>query len=92
MYRILPYTKAKAKKLNVLVMPSNKKGKKIDVYTKNWEYITSIGAKGYADYPTFLYYYGKKYADEKRRLYKLRHTKDRKIKYSRGWYADQLLW
>lgn len=92
MYIIKPYTKRKAKLLNVYVRPSTRKGKKIDIYNKNWEYITSIGAKGYNDYPTFLLYYGKRYADEKRRLYKLRHQKDRKIKYSRGWWADQLLW
>ena len=92
MYIIKPYTKRKAKLLNVLVKPSTRHGKKIDVYKKTGEYITSIGARGYADYPTFLLYYGKKYADEKRRLYKLRHEANRKVKGSRGWFADQLLW
>ena len=92
MYIIKPYTKRKAKLLNVYVRPSTRKGKKIDVYSKKWEYLTSIGAKGYADYPTFLQYYGKKYADQKRRLYKIRHQANRKVKGSRGWFADQLLW
>ncbi len=92
MYIIKPYTKRKAKMLNVYVRSSTRKGKKIDVYNKKWEYITSIGAKGYGDYPTFLLYYGKKHADERRKLYKLRHNKNRNVKYSRGWWADKLLW
>jgi hypothetical protein len=31
-------------------------------------------------------------AKERRKLYKIRHSKDRKQLYSNGWYADQLLW
>jgi hypothetical protein len=31
-------------------------------------------------------------ANERRKLYKIRHSKDRKRLYSNGWYADQLLW
>ena len=91
MYGITPYTYNKAKKLGVNVVLSKRAGKKLDVY-KNGKYITSIGAKGYFDYPTYLHYYGKKYADQRRRLYKIRHNKDRKIKNSRGWFSDQLLW
>lgn len=91
MYTITPYTYKKAKKLGLKVYPSNRKNKKIDIY-KNGYYITSIGFYGYYDYPTYLRFFGKKYADKKRKLYKLRHNKDRKIKNSRGWYADNLLW
>jgi len=90
-YHILPYTYRKAKQLGVKVVSSTRTGKKIDVY-KNGKYITSIGARGYYDYPFYLYHFGKTLADKKRRLYKLRHHKDRLIKNSRGWYADQLLW
>ena len=51
-----------------------------------------MGAIGYDDYPTHTMKRGKKYADERRRLYKIRHKKDRKVKGSPGYYADKLLW
>jgi hypothetical protein len=51
-----------------------------------------VGALGYSDYPTYMKKMGKKYADERRRLYKIRHKKDRLKKGTNGWYADQLLW
>ena len=53
MYKILPYTQAQARRLNVRVKPSSRKGKKIDVYDGKGNYITSVGAKGYLDYPTY---------------------------------------
>jgi hypothetical protein len=91
MYHILPYTYRKAKKIGVKVLSSKRANKKIDIY-KNGRYITSVGQKGYYDYPTYLYYFGKEVADKRKKLYKLRHSKDRLIKNSRGWFADQLLW
>lgn len=75
MYVILPYTKEKAKQLGVTVTPSTKKGKKLDVY-KNGKLIASIGAIGYKDYPTYLKEDGQVVANERRRLYRLRHTKN----------------
>jgi hypothetical protein len=90
-YKIKPYTKAQARKLGVQVKPSKVKGKKIDVF-KNGKKIVSVGAIGYNDYPTYIQKKGKKYADERRRLYKIRHNKDRKIRGSAGYYADKLLW
>ena len=84
MYQITDHTKRQAEKLGLVVKPSTVKGKKIDVYSgvpsprhgiKN-EKIASIGAKGYSDYGTYLKTDGKAVADERRRLYKLRHTKD----------------
>lgn len=92
MYQIQPYTKQKAIKLNVIVKASKRKGKKIDVFDKDGNYITSVGAKGYLDYPTYKKLYGKKVADIRRKLYKARHSRDLKIKYSPGFYANQLLW
>ena len=92
MYQILPYTKEQSKKLNVIVKPSTRKNKKIDVFTKMNDYIFSVGFLGYGDYPTFIQQYGKEYADKKRALYKIRHEKDRNIEGTRGWYADKLLW
>lgn len=92
MYKILPYTYSKAEKLGVFVLPSDRRDKKIDIYSFNGEYLCSVGAKGYKDYPTYLKLYGKKIADERRRLYKIRHAINRKKKGSPGWFADQLLW
>ena len=92
MYQITNYTLEKAKKLGVSVKPSTNKKKKIDVF-KNEKKVASVGAIGYDDYGTFLKKgKGKAYADEKKRLYKLRHNKDRKNIKSNGWYADKLLW
>ena len=92
MYEILPYTKKKAKQLKVIVVPSESKNKKIDVYDLDGYFIKSIGAYGAMDYPNYLRYYGKEVADERRRLYKIRHKKDRSVKGSAGYYADKLLW
>jgi hypothetical protein len=92
MYHITQYTYDRAKELGVEVSPSKIKGKKIDVYTKGGEYICSVGAKGYADFPTYMELNGIEYAKQKRKLYKMRHEKDRHKVGSRGYYADQLLW
>jgi len=90
-YKITSYTKDKANKLGVVVKPSKVKDKKIDVF-KSGKKIATIGAKGYNDYPTYLKTKGKEYADERRRLYKIRHNKDRLVSDSNGYYADRLLW
>lgn len=74
MYHITNYTNHKAKQWGLEVHPSKKKGKKIDVY-KHGEYITSIGDINYPDYPSYLKEEGKAYADERRRLYHIRHQK-----------------
>ena len=91
MYEISEYSKIKASKLGVDIKPSKSKGKKIDVF-KEGKKITSIGAKGYKDYPTYIKEKGKSYADKRRKLYKDRHQKDRTKYGSRGWYADKILW
>ncbi len=91
-YRIKPYTKSQAKKYGVSVKPSSVEGKKIDVFNSKGEKLASVGAIGYGDYPTFWEQKGKEFADEKRRLYKMRHAKDRVVRGTPGWYADKLLW
>ena len=58
MYKILPYTQAQARKLNVIVKPSSRQGKKIDVYDRKGNFVTSVGAKGYLDYPTYKMLFG----------------------------------
>ena len=91
LYEILPYTRKQAKKLGVRVEPSTKPDKKIDVYKDN-KLVASVGARGYKDYPTYMKEMGIEYAEKRRALYKLRHTSDRTVVGSRGWYADKLLW
>ena len=75
MYIIQPYTYQRAKELDLVVKPSTVKGKKIDVYDDGKK-IASIGAVGYKDYAMYLKEKGKEYADERRRLYHIRHTKN----------------
>jgi len=95
-YKIKKYTLEKAKSLGVTVKQSTVKGKKIDVF-KDGIKIATVGAIGYNDYPTYLELekkgvYPKGYADGRRKLYKIRHEKDRKVKNSDGYFADKLLW
>ena len=90
-YTITNYTYKQAKKIGVTVKPSTNKTKKIDVYKKGKK-VASVGARGYNDFPTFMKLKGKKYAQTRRKLYKMRHEKDRHVKGSRGFYADVLLW
>ena len=91
MYVITSYTKKKAKELNVTVIPSSNKKKKIDVFKDNKK-VASIGAKGYSDYPTYLKIEGKEYAEKRRELYKARHSKDSKVVGSKGYLSNELLW
>jgi hypothetical protein len=90
-YSITPYTYTQAKRIGVTVKPSLHRTKKIDVI-KQGKRIASVGAYGMNDYPTYIKQNGPDYAKTRRRLYKMRHEKDRKIKWSRGWLADKLLW
>lgn len=92
MYKILPYTYKKAKQLNLIVKPSKKADKKIDIFDSKGNFITSVGAKQYLDYPNYLKLFGKEVADQRRKLYKIRHKKDRLKKGTPGYYADNLLW
>jgi hypothetical protein len=90
-YHITQYSYNQAEALGVIIKPSNRKNKKIDVY-KNDVKVASIGNKNYNDYPTYLKEKGKAYADQRRKLYKIRHEKDRKKAGSNGYYADKILW
>jgi len=91
MYIITPYSYNQAKKIGVKIKNSSNKTKKLDVYKKNKK-IASIGAYGMNDYPTYIKKNGKVFAKTRRRLYKIRHNKDRKKKWTNGWLADKLLW
>ena len=91
MYKITQYSKDQALKLGVNIKPSTNHKKKIDVFKKDKK-IVSIGAINYDDYPTYIKKNGIKYADDRRRLYKIRHKKDRSIVNTAGYYADKILW
>ena len=98
-YSITKYTYTRANKLGVVVKPSTNKTKKLDVYkkikNKNGvieKKVASIGAYGMNDYPTYIKTRGIKYAKTRRRLYKIRHLKDRVKMGTPGWYANKLLW
>ena len=89
-YKITIYSYKKAEENDFNIVPSKKKNKKIDVYN-NVEYIASIGDKRFYDYPTYLIKNGKQYADERRKLYYKRHSKNRS-KYSADNLAKLILW
>jgi hypothetical protein len=91
MYHITNYTKQKAKELNVIVKPSSNKNKKIDVFKDNIK-IASIGSIKHLDYPSHIIKNGLEFANQRRKFYRIRHSKDLKIKDSPGFYANKLLW
>lgn len=91
-YKITQYSYKRAASLGVVIKPSRYSTKKIDVFDKKGNYIVSIGAAGYNDYPTYIKEKGQEYASNRRMLYKKRHEKDRHVKGSAGYYADQILW
>jgi len=89
-YKISDYSFARAKEINVRLKPSLKGNYKIDIFNNMGDYITSIGHRQYADYPTYLKNNGKEFADSRRDLYYKRHKNYKK--FSRGWYASKILW
>jgi hypothetical protein len=90
-YIITDYSYKQAKNLNVDIKPSTNKNKKIDVF-KNGKKVASIGAIHMNDYPTYLKNRDKEFANERRRLYKIRHEKTRHKVGSPSFYADKILW
>lgn len=95
-YTITEYSKKKAKELNVDIKPSKNKNKKIDVY-KNNKKVASIGDIKYNDFPTYLLMENKGlvekgYANQRRKLYRIRHKKDLDNKNGNGYYSNQILW
>jgi hypothetical protein len=83
-YRITDYSRNQAKKLGVSIRLSSNPKKKLDVY-KNGVKVASIGATGYGDFGTFMETKGKAYADERRRLYRIRHKGENN-------YSLKILW
>ncbi len=90
-YKISERTKQKAKALGVSVKLSSNKSKKIDVIKDNRK-IASIGDSQYKDFHVYKREDGIKKANERKRLYKIRHQKTRVKKGTPSFYSDQLLW
>jgi hypothetical protein len=80
-----------AQRLGVMITPSTNLRKKLDVH-RNGRKISEIGAVGYMDYDSYIRKEGLAFANERRRLYKIRHEADRHRKGTAGYYADQILW
>lgn len=59
---------------------------------KNGEKVASIGAKGYNDFELWKKRKGLEFANERKRLYKIRHATNRNKKGTAGYYADKILW
>ena len=88
-YNITNYTRKQAKKLGVTITHSTNTKKKIDVFKKGKK-VCSVGNLNYYDFPTYLLKKGKSFANSRRKMYRIRHSKDRKK--GCGFYADKLLW
>lgn len=80
-----------AKEIGVIIKPSQRKNKKIDIYGMDNEYHTSIGDIRFFDYFSYLETHGKDFADNRRRLYDIRTKKGLSIG-SRNWFARAILW
>lgn len=91
MYQITEYSYNKAKQLGVEIKPSTNKNKKIDVF-KNGNKIASIGSAQNKDYPTYIKEKGLAYANERRRLYRIRHKDDLNNKQGNGYWSNKILW
>lgn len=92
MHKLKPYHKLKARQLEVIIKPATKHPYKIDVFSKDGEYITSIGDRRYKDYILYAEEDGYEVAERRRELYHKRHKKDSQTKGSRGFYAANILW
>jgi hypothetical protein len=90
MYSITERSKNIAKENNLVVKSSKDKKHKIDVFDKSKNFITSIGALGYKDYPTYLKEQGKDYGDNRKKLYRIRHKND--LNTTRGKLSNLILW
>lgn len=90
-YKISQRSRNQAKKLGVKIKPSKLKNKKIAVF-KNSKKVADIGDIRYNDYSSYIKKKGKKFADNRRRLYKIRHQKNRTKKGTKSYYADKILW
>jgi hypothetical protein len=76
----------------VIIKPSTKHPYKIDVFSQDGEYITSIGDRRYKDYMMYAEEDGFDIAERRRELYHKRHKKDSQTPGTRGFFAANILW
>lgn len=91
-YPLKPYHKLRARQLGVIIRPATKSPFKLDVFSRDGEYITSVGDRKYKDYMLYVEEDGYDIAERRRELYHKRHKKDSQVPGSRGFYAANLLW
>ena len=91
MYKITEYSINQAKKYGYIIKSSSRRIKKIDVFL-NGIFLGSIGDTSYSDYPSYIQSHGLDFANERRRLYHIRHRKDIAVVNSLGYIASILLW
>ena len=91
MYQISKETFDFAKQMNLVVKPSSVKNKKIDVYRDGIK-LASIGDNRYLDYHLYKKKNGIDYANQRKKLYFIRHKKDISKLDSAGYFAFKLLW
>lgn len=90
-YKIKRYSYARAKQLGVNIKVSSNKNKKIDVF-KDGKKVASIGDVKYLDFPSYRIEKGKEFAENRRRLYRIRHRKTAQKIGSPSYYAMNILW
>jgi len=92
-YEILPYTYRKARELGLTIFPSDNPKYKLEIYDgETGAFLYYGGSPKYSDYPHYIKSHGKAYADERRRLYRIRHAKEIADTGSRGFVISYLLW
>lgn len=90
-YKIKQYSFDRAAELGVTIKPSTKKGKKIDVFDDGKK-VASIGAIGYKDFPTYKAEEGLDFAQNRRRLYRIRHRDELNKVGTPGYFSANILW
>lgn len=80
-----------ADRLGVTIKPSTVKHKKLDVF-KEGKKVVSVGDTRYNDYNSYIKTKGLAYANERKRLYNIRHNKTKDVKGSPSYFANELLW
>ena len=95
-YIIQKQQRQNARRLGVVIVPSKDPEKKIAVF-RDGILVANIGAKGMMDF--YLYRKAERagkfprgYANERKRLYKIRHAANRRKFGTRSFFADQILW
>jgi hypothetical protein len=92
-YQIKKHTLDRAKELGLKVFASDNPKYKIEVYDGlSGHFLFYGGDANYSDYPSYLESHGREYADERRRLYRIRHQKEINNIGSRGSIIAYLLW